>query len=209
MNGFKSKYDVKKKVILGEHFIEFRYQQFPQQNFIGRWYRYGTNVDINPSTESLFCDFCFTDNIQRIRYYEEMSLTNSKRSYQVPGVTFPSDLWPWERTICRSQNGCWGQAQQIFDIKRKFNRFQFTTSKTVNGFSETVLDRQYFNVQRECPTSSTNFYHWGIGMKTRKPKLFWPNWLMNEPNNSTYYFYVREDFNQKTSLNGDFVPNIV
>lgn len=189
-NVFKSKYDIKKEVRIGERFIEFQYTQFKEHNFIGRWVKYGHQLDLNPSTESLLCDNCFQDCNQRYKYYKEMNLRSSKRSYQVRDHTFSSDLWPWERCICQSQNGCWGQAQRIFDIKRKFNRFQLTHSKTINGITETVLDRQYFKVERECPSSSTNFYHWGIGMKTRKPYFFWPNFLLNEPKNATYYFYV-------------------
>ena len=158
-------------------------------SMLGRWVKYGQQVDINPSTESLFCDSCFMDYNLRRKYYQEMNLKNTNRSYQVPGVTFARDLWPWEFSICHNSQ-CWGKAQRIFDVKRKENRYQFTHSKTVNGVTETVLDRQYFNVFQENPSSSYNLSYSGIGMKNKKPLFFWPNFLLNEPQNATYYFYV-------------------
>ena len=206
MNRFRSKYNVKKIVKIGDNFIEFQYNPFNERNFLGRWVKYGQQIDLNPSTEPLLCDSCYLDYNLRQKYFKDMNLVTNKRSYQVPGVTFSSDLWPWERCICQNKAGCWGSSQRIFDIKRKYNKYQFTHSKTVNGITETVLDRQYFDVYRENSLSSTNFSHWAIGMKTRKPFLFWPNFLQNQPMKSTYYFYVYIQQMQNVPLEFENVP---
>ena len=84
----------KKSVILGDCFIEHRFDKF-KENFVGSWIKRGHFTPINASNESLICDSCIWDQVRRNRNWMENSDPEVRKlhSYQVPGVTCSEDYY--------------------------------------------------------------------------------------------------------------------
>ena len=219
-------YDVKKEVVWGETFIEYRYPMV--DNFcIGKWQFYGSSMYSNPSNEMLICADCVTDTKRRERNFSELDSSQqqsemlfpntSMRSYRVPGVTKHSDFYEWTYGVCKNAEtgACWGPNHSYtFDVQRiqvnegsGVTKYRFTTTKLFQGLPSSV-DQLYINVTRE--RGSTVRYS-GIGWKFSRPSFFWPGLFNREDPATMFYVYfecttgglncsVREELKDKPNL---------
>ena len=85
-----------KSVVIGESFIEHRFDPF-MENFEGTWIKSGHKVEFNATNEGTVCDSCLIDQFKRKKNWSAVhnSASFKTHSYQVPGITLPSDYYEW------------------------------------------------------------------------------------------------------------------
>ena len=185
----KKKYRIKQNVSLGPKYAEHHYPAF-SSNYLGRWQRYGGQVDLNESVKPIVCDYCFSDYTQRLSNRESSQIPS--RSYQVQGYTYPMDKWEWEFCICKNRHSCWGQSERLFDMKRTRDKYQMTQIKVLGGDHEQIEDRLYFELTRK--SNYPNRFQ-GVINRSRRPSFFWPNLFDGQPVNDWYIFHVDNQTN--------------
>ena len=91
-------YKVMKTVVLGDSFIEHRYNRFPE-TFEGKWKKVGVFVHSNPSAMELTCQWCRQDWRARLNTWP---ISGKLFSYRVVGVARiflgmgNGSLWQWK-----------------------------------------------------------------------------------------------------------------
>ena len=159
-----SNFRFKKSVILGDRFIEHRFDKF-KENFVGSWIKCGHFTPINASNESLICDSCIWDQDRRNRNWMENSDPDVRKlhSYQVPGVTCSKDYYAWSIGKCYQDTTltCWGRKQRIFQVKRIDDSYLYSSyisypySREELGRSVIVTDCLLFLTRLKLSLGST------------------------------------------------------
>ena len=140
-----------KSVVIGESFIEHRFDPFVE-NFEGTWIKSGHKVEFNATNEGTVCDSCLIDQFKRKKNWSAVhsSASFKTHSYQVPGITLPSDYYEWYIGRCFNGKTCWGNKRRAFQVKREGSRYLFS-SCVVHPHSRETLGRYVGNV------TSTNY----------------------------------------------------
>lgn len=163
-------YRVNKTVVLGDSFIEHRYQRFPE-NFVGKWKKVGAFVHSNPSAMDLTCQLCRQDWKARLQTWP---ISGKLFSYRVEGVTDPDDFWEWEMGRCGNTTACWGPKERIWDVRRRGQRYAFKTHTLTNSIEKTT-DSMYATFVRS--SGKDNLVYTSITRKWEQCADFWPDCL--------------------------------
>ena len=165
-------YKVRKTVVLGDSFIEHRYNRFPE-TYEGKWKKVGVFVHSNPSAMELTCQWCRQDWRARLNTWP---ISGKLFSYRVVGVTEPGDFWEWEMGRCGNGNACWGRKERIWDVRRERNsqRFRFAHHTLTNNV-ERNIDQMYATFERS--TGKDTLVYTSITRKWDQCKDFWPDCL--------------------------------
>ena len=170
-------YKIKKTVVLGDSFIEHRYQKFPE-TFEGKWKKVGAFVHSNPSAMELTCQWCRQDWNARLKTWP---ISGKLFSYRVEGVTEADDFWEWEMGRCGNNKTCWGKKERIWDVRRVRNgqRFSFAHHTLTNNIEKTH-DRMYATFVRS--SGKDNLVYTSITRKWDQCADFWSDCLPVVPN---------------------------
>ena len=87
---FYEKIKVKSVIVVGEHFVEYRYNSY-NENFIGLWRKVGSKFCDNPSTSLLKCSSCLSHSDS----WPSLRGINKAVSYQCPGFTRAFNQYDW------------------------------------------------------------------------------------------------------------------
>ena len=87
---FYEKIQVKSKIVLGDKFVEYRYQK-STENFVGLWRKVGAKVIENPSTSIIQCSSCVSHSEE----WPHLRGIHKPVSFQCPGQTKPFNQYEW------------------------------------------------------------------------------------------------------------------
>ena len=185
------KYQIKKNISFGTQFVEHVYEP-SVEHWYGVWRKMGHSVNNSPEAYRYLCDYCKQDYKNRCHLVHPISGT-TKRSFQVPGFTNSSDLWPWEYYCCRNpnRNECWSKEVRHLEIQRSSSRwmFHFFNYLTATHQSKQIdsvrdVERIYFNTK--CDPRGSRLSQEGIFSRSTQPKMF----LQIDEKDSKKYVHV-------------------
>ena len=81
---------VKSVIVVGDNFVEYRYDKF-NQDFVGLWKKVGNKNEVNPSTSFFKCDGCQS----RSDTWPARRGIHKPVSYQCVGQTKPFNQYEW------------------------------------------------------------------------------------------------------------------
>ena len=196
------KFYVRKKVIVGEKYIEDHYTSHPE-TFIGCWSLCGNDFDPrNPSFKMIFCDTC----IERAHEKKRREVVLGKeRSYQVIDYTNPQMKYEWSGFQGCVNVNCWGTKERYLKIFRHwvnlkhFTGYQYLfRNYKVGEISDECTDSFYFNLQK---TSNPRLHEAITSQTVKSPSFIFPNIIDKSTQASQYYLHIQQEDHDKSSPN--------
>ena len=185
---YYDKIKVKSSIVVGENFLEYRYQPF-SEDFIGQWRKVGSTFVENPSTTSLHCSGC----ISKSEMWPKRRGISKPVSFQCLGRTKSFNKYDWSVGSCTNGASCWGPAEYIFEVKMMNNvQFQFTHKKIIdlNSPGEEIISRYNCTLERKYrPVQDRHFLH-GVALTSRKLKMFYPFLINTDDSERNLYIYT-------------------